>query len=361
MNYILQYPKSACLYIFVIIFSFLLAYKADKKNNKYLLFFIIFILSIFSGFRSSIVGTDTLNYLIYFNRLSISNLFNLEMEFGFNILCYILLLLFKNGQIVLLVCSFLIVSFYLLRAWEIRDEYSFPIMVFLFVTGQYLISFNIMRQILAIMFAFWGTRYLLKKEYKKYIFVIAISSTIHISALLGLIMFFFFDLELNKRGSLLKKITKYCVVFALIMFFLKFVNIDKYISYFSNNNIVQEIKFSSSIMFVIIISFLEHCKGFKIKRFARIYKKEICSKYKIYSRVFLLGLVLSVSLSGYKNVSRIAYFFTAFEPMFYSFKYDSKTIKLIKIFVLIVSSVSSVLSMLATSGSGIMPYHFFWQ
>lgn len=153
------------------------------------------VLLIFSaGFRIGFI--DTPAYRMMFDQIDISLAeltefgWEYSKEYGFTFFMYALRLISKNSQILIFICSMLIISFnfYLIKKYTI--DLSFSLLLFFFT--EYLDSMNIMRQVLVIALSLLMIPWMRKGYFFYYLFGILLLSTIHVSVLLWLPFYFIF-------------------------------------------------------------------------------------------------------------------------------------------------------------------------
>lgn len=106
---------------------------------------------------------------------------------------------------------------------EIKRSKVLPFLsVFLFVeVGNYYSSFNLMRQIMAVSIVVLGSKYLFERKFWKYLAVVLVASTFHVSALIMIPFYFISGIRLGKKSI---------IIYPIIMFILLFTQ-DRLMSF----------------------------------------------------------------------------------------------------------------------------------
>jgi len=174
--------------IYFIFLSYLLLLSSIPNRNQGILLTLFAIVLIFlSGFRAIDVGTDTIHYKTYFDRIASGE--NLSVEIGWITLNKIIQLFDGSYQLLVFLVSLLTIIpiYFTLKKHSVNPLFS----LFLYFTLYfYFYSFNISRQTLAISFVLLAFTYLLNKKKVVYILLILLASTFHTSALITLPLLF---------------------------------------------------------------------------------------------------------------------------------------------------------------------------
>lgn len=160
----------------------------QSKPNKFLVFFTMITLVLVSGLRNNI--GDTFFYMHSYKNTT----FNWEQikegkDIGFNIFQMILQQFSRDPQILLLVTALItnaLIVFVLYKYTKI-----FELSLYVYITGgMYLTSMNGIRQYLAAAVIFAATKYIFEGNWKKYILIVLLASTIHQTALILIPIYF---------------------------------------------------------------------------------------------------------------------------------------------------------------------------
>ncbi|PJW13248.1 EpsG family protein [Geobacillus sp. Manikaran-105] len=160
-----------------------------KQPNKTLTLITILVLVLVSGLRNNIGDTFFYMHSYSLNRFTLDKI-NFKGDFGFNIIQALLQKISTDPQILIFFCALvtnvlIIITFY-------KYSMLFELAVYVYITsGIYLVTMNGVRQYLAAAITFAGTHYLFKRDWKKYFLIVLLASTIHKSALILLLAYFF--------------------------------------------------------------------------------------------------------------------------------------------------------------------------
>lgn len=158
------------------------------KPNKILFILSSLILIVVSGLRSSI--GDTGYYLYSYKNLpeSLVDIIG-SRDSGFDVLSYFLKILFKHSQFIIIVTSTIILSLILISFFKYSSNVTLSLFLMI-VSGTYVSTMNGIRQFLvaSILFSVFYLIYEGKKI--KYFFIVAILSTIHLSAVIMIPVYF---------------------------------------------------------------------------------------------------------------------------------------------------------------------------
>lgn len=169
------------------------------------------------------VGNDYAKYVEFMHLIACKDYAAVPTEFGFNALVALLYGLsgYENFLLVFAVFSFLTLVLFLRALYEQSDCFfgSF----FLFMTfGFYFQTFNTVRYYLALGIALYSVKYVLKKEWGKFILLVLLGSAFH-KSLLVIIPLYFLATVCWKRWQLLL-IAVFCSSFFFLQdFYLKAV------------------------------------------------------------------------------------------------------------------------------------------
>lgn len=180
----------------VYIFSFFSRYFAVSaptnityvKPNKLMVFVVILCLVLVSGLRNNIGDT-----FFYMHAYSITN-FNWEFilsnkDIGFGILQMVLQQVSADPQLLVFVTAFITNLLIVLVLYKYSRLFELSLYVYI-TGGMHLVSMNGIRQFLAGAIIFAGTKYILEGNWKKFIIIVLIASTIHQSALIFIPIYF---------------------------------------------------------------------------------------------------------------------------------------------------------------------------
>ncbi|MCQ6275281.1 EpsG family protein [Bacillus sp. V3B] len=159
------------------------------KPNKLLILISMFSLVMVSGLRNNI--GDTYFYMHSYFLMEDSNLQNikLEGEFGFNILQSILRSISDDPQLLVFTTALITNVLIVITLYKYSRMIELSLYVYI-ASGLYTVSMNGIRQSLAAAMIFLATKYIIDGNFKKFLFVVLLASTIHQSALIFIPVYF---------------------------------------------------------------------------------------------------------------------------------------------------------------------------
>jgi hypothetical protein len=182
-------------FILFFMIGMLLLIGSFYKNIKKITFYIsIFILVVFSGFRKNI-GMDYVNYLELFNSVKLH--YDVPLEFGYVLMMK--LIIFIEGKYQLLVFITSLVTNVLIGSFILKNS-SYPnYSLFIYVSFSifYLATFTAMRQFIAVAIFCYSLNYVISKQFWKYFTLIILGTSIHVTMILLLPLYFFLNRKLR--------------------------------------------------------------------------------------------------------------------------------------------------------------------
>lgn len=369
MNYILEYPWSFLLYMVFLVSSVALSQMAKVSKTRYRIFLIvlIIILTLFGGLRSESVGTDTLYYKWAFTEINKGN-YELLYEPGFVFFSKAILIMSNaNYTFLFTIIESLTVLFSVIRLWELRSEIDFAYSIFIYYCIFYLPSFNIMRQALAMALLFWGTRYLFKEKYLKFLIVLIIAVSVHLAAIVCIAYLALYLIIQNKYKMEKKNAIIFLflagIVIPLSVVVLQMDRVQYYIrTYFAESK--RNGKLGVPFIIVVVLS-IELFNLFIITRQNKLKKcgtkfpqntidTELLNKFSKYA--YILSLVVYTMLRHFDTANRISRYFLIFELIYYTNNYDVKVIQQIKRVFVVFFALYSLYVVLSRGQMDIMPY-----
>lgn len=189
----------------LILFSVSLIILIGLKSKKYKFIFIpVMILTLFAGFRNYTIGTDTIVYVNDFRNVLNYNYyyFDPNIEFGYQYLVYTILK-FTNDYHWYLLAVALITTILMVSAIK-KYSSDYLLSIYIYITfGFYTFLFNTVRQAIALSILFYGSKFLVDKNFFKYFIIIFISSLFHISAWIMLPFYFLVHLKMKLEYKLM--------------------------------------------------------------------------------------------------------------------------------------------------------------
>lgn len=344
--------RSYLLYFGLLLICFILADKAQKREDKRYVFVIALLLGLLMGLRNKSVGYDTKNYYYLFNSINSISAARQQNDPFFYITAYFLMKIDNTPYFPIFVFSMISNFLVIYRLWDFRDISIYKYSVLRYFTIFYFFSFNCMRQFLSIAIAFYGTKYLDSGEYIKYLIIVFVASLFHLAAIVGVVLLFF---EIKKWKELDKKqknfISLYILLIPIYVLGMFYVASGRYERYFDN---ISFMNFTSvAVKIVIFIAILMFFLG------SREYTDD--KKIRLVFLYYFIGLMLNLLGSFYQFMERLGYYFYIYATIYTGIiaRYR-KYILLFRILILIVLLRSFTLNCINNS-MGQMPYIFKWE
>lgn len=335
------------IYILLAIMLFISDIFLKKNISVYILVYIAFF--VIGGFRDVSVGTDTVNYLEIYDYIKIhgdSRIYAATiiepLWFILNILASIL---FDDYQSVLVISNFLVITPIFLCAWKYERPFrAILFFLLLFFFGN---SLNIMRQMIAVSFAFCGYHYYLKGCIKRYVVLILFAALFHYTALFILLVPFVLQrLQISAELVLfLLPLTYIMGIYLIPALIPNLPIVGKYAYYF-----IEDARGNVSLTRLVLNLFF-------IFIYLGIKKDKILT---FYIKLLFVGICIYNLFSFSPAVGRLALYFMISQLYIYShieskFKSNIKMVKL----SLLLYGVFYFSMMLLSNSCEILPYKFF--
>ncbi|SDM77781.1 EpsG family protein [Bacillus sp. OK048] len=185
INFIVVYISA----VFARFFSKPLAIEVPfVKPNKLLIFLSIASLCIISGLRNNIGDTYFYMHSYNTNQFDFGNI-EYRGDFGFNILQVLLQRITPDPQILIFTVALLTNLFIGIVLYKYSRMIELSLFVYI-ASGMYTVTMNGIRQSLAAATVFIATKYILNGNWKKFILIVLLASTIHQTALIFIPIYF---------------------------------------------------------------------------------------------------------------------------------------------------------------------------
>lgn len=179
---------------YIILFLFLITafIKSSKKQVILNSIILITILSV----RKFTVGADLLTYISIFKNISKINILKYDMEKGYLLFNKVANIFTNNERIYLIIVSILIIG--MLSNYIYKNSKMIWLSFFLLVTlGYYEMSFNILRQILAMGIMLYSIDSIKERNIKKFLLIYIVGLNFHYTAGIFLILYIIYPLKIN--------------------------------------------------------------------------------------------------------------------------------------------------------------------
>lgn len=285
------------------------------------------ILIIVLGFRYY-VGTDYGSYVLIFNNISVLNFQELlayhDTEIGHNILCKIICDLGFDYKVLFLVYAVLTVYFLYRIMNKMKLNKFIFISTFIFMIFPY--SFNIMRQVLAIVLVMYSFMHLFENKNIRSLLFLILAIMFHKPAIVLIPIYLCHLFVKNKKMRNALMIVIYSLIVALFLSnILNLVNIDalsRYTSYLDMSEFDYRLIFTTIIKQIPIILILY--------LFRREFKEDNKDNYT-YIAIFIIGFIFLVLGAVNPTLNRLSLYFTAFNAIIMGKALNRNGITIVKI------------------------------
>lgn len=201
----------------------------QQACNALCLFSIFAILFAVSACRVN-VGNDYAKYVEFMHLIACGAYSYVPTESGFNWLVELLYLIsgYENFLLVFAVFAFLTIYLFLKAMYEQSDSFGFSFFLFM-AFGFYFSTFNTVRYYLALALALYSIKYVLKKEWIKFILLVLLGSLFH-KSLLVIIPLYFLAAHAWKKWQM-ALMAVFCTTFFFLQDFYLRVVVFLYPSY----------------------------------------------------------------------------------------------------------------------------------
>lgn len=337
-----------------------LSYYAGAKNKRRCFVLAAILLSVIAGMRGDSVGIDTQQYIYYFNLIAQGKTqYVFGFEQSFIAICGFLLSLFCDTSFLLLIFALLTNILIFIRIWDFRKYISLPWAAVVYFGMFYFMTFNIMRQFVAVSIVFWASRYLLKRKYIVFLLSILVASLFHNSALLG-VLFFCFEITAWKYlNSAQKKLLLFAMLCSPIAIYYIIKTAMKYQGYFSTAaSSIGLMVLAKLILFLLVYLTARHFMTRNDNMELENHEKYMELMIREY---YLIGLCLTTIGYFFTYMDRIGLYFGLFEIIYVGIIMKSKRVNvLIKTGLFALYGYMLITSMFG-SGQGQGNYIFVWQ
>ena len=350
--------SSIVFYLLSFLLSFFLFNIGKKKNNKLIIFISLSIPIIISGIRYN-VGSDFMQYYNHcfnYKNISLSHFYS-EIS-SFEILYFLLVkyspILFGKIPLFFLNASILIIIFFYMGMKELKTNDN-NIIYLLYLVLFFPITFNAVKQGIAMSIAFYSFSLIYNKKIKGIIYLL-ISCLFHFSAII-LLPFWIIIYFSKKDNRILPRVIVTCILEYLVVMYLYrtghpiFEDYNYYITHLSDNN--NYIFYVRLVILMIILLFLKRIL---------YYSKD---KRKVYSILSLFIVELALTYFGFISpvFKRMSWnlFFSELLMIkeINNIGFDKKSLIMVNFVIVIVSIIFFIIIFGILNQSHIVPFDFY--
>lgn len=214
------------IYFILLLFVMLLLSggNSGSKSENSSLYLAVIIMILFAGLRNISVGTDTGNYVYFFNPMYVSASAQSNLEIGYVLLQTIAILISTNyWSLLMMIAIVSVIPFaYLIKKTSVNIRISF----FIYITlASYLFFFNGARQGIAASFFAIALVFLLKRKLLWFAFWIFIASLFHRTVIIMLPFYFILHFKYSTFRMIMFSAISF-VGLSFLSFFISFFDED---------------------------------------------------------------------------------------------------------------------------------------
>jgi len=274
-----------------------LAYSGYKPKILFT-FIALSCLVLFAGLRSNVCGDELAYRRLYLDIGANPILAFSYKDFGFGILFLLLNKISTDPQLMIFITALLTNILVVWGLYKYADP--FELGMFLYVTADlYYVSWNGIRQILVGAILFCSVGYLIKGNWKKYFIIVALVSTLHLTALMFIPIYF---IVRRRAWSLLIWIIIGLACLSRLFFsnflevLFKFLERTRYLEYQNTFAVSEEAVVSSVRILILLIPLI--LALFNMKKLRILWKdSDIFVNLSIFSFIFMLFGAKEVTMS----------------------------------------------------------------
>ncbi len=307
----------------------------------------VVLLAILAGLRAISVGTDTVSYLESFNELAFSEIRGIEI--GWFFLNYLVKITTGSYRVLLLTVSALTLFFVRKSIEDVSRNKNLSLLLFV-ALYFYFESFNIMRQILAASVVLYATKYIIRQDFKRYLFWVLLAATVHTSAIVMLIMY------AAPRWKIGKVVVIGCVALSFIagpFLFRLFSSILSRISvygfYLDREAYLKESGYFSFNLLLQSLVFL----------FILLVNADTSREYNLLINLFFIGTMISNILAFLPVFARMGIFFKV-SGIFLLANLKSRLVprraRTLSLYSVVLIEIAACAIMLIWNTEGVLPY-----
>ena len=334
----------------------------QQMCNRVCILSVFLILFALSACRLN-VGNDYAKYVEFMHLVNCDAY--VPTEIGFNLLVKLIYGLsgFENFLLVFAVYAFVTVCVFLLAMYEQSDE--FPLSFFLFMClGYYFQSFSTVRYYLALATAFYSMKFVVRRQWGRFIVLILLGSTFHKSLLVVIPLYFLASLPWKKWQLALGVL--FCSTFLFAQDFYLKVVVFLYPTYEDTEYLEGGTSYINILRCFAVLIFAGAIYMQRGGEKEDETTAEDDRRFWFYSYLNLGALALYVFCSFLPIISRIGYYLTVshilFLPMLLKRVENERWRKLLRIGILFAAILyfAIYMSRAGNDGTLILPYKTFF-
>lgn len=346
------------IYFSILILLILCEYINILTNHKYkylsnmYLIAIGSILFLIAAFRDGI-GYDFENYRKIFNLITIDKVpqGSSNVEWGF----YLLNILSSSFSIVIFISALIAIPMKIKLICEYSEDGLLSLIMY-YTSVFIMFDMGVIRQGIAIMFMLFSVKYIINRDFKKFLIVILCGSLFHITILVTIPLYFLSYIDFDRKViygasfiALVFSVFKVTTIVFKILAKLPLGTIAYKLNYYLNSN-QSNLTMSLIKRIIFLVIFVEFFKRKKIKD-----KKSLIFLNGYFLSILIMGIFSSVDIIGGRG-SMGLYFMQVFLFAIMMKRTEKKPLKLAIFAVVILLSINTMMGPINHGNSSNQPY-----
>ncbi|WP_198439513.1 EpsG family protein [Aerococcus urinae] len=295
------------IFLLITLYAIVCSFIPDDKISR-LLFttFSSLHLFIIQGLRGTHVGGDLPGYQTFYQvTTNFSDVINGKFDIGYNFINYIFNILQINFQTFIGIISFFVILIFSIYIYKYSYNLFISYGLYLFF-GLYDFGFSGLRQIIAMSILLISFKFLIEKDFKKFLIFTTLATLIHTTAIS-----FFIAYPLINSNFIQKIYNKFFVVILPFIIYFGGLIVYQVLKWFQplllvKFNLIYSEGFGMDEVFIILI----YLSGILLPLFNKKIKKD---------RLYISLQLLSSITLGIQLLSPYSYYFTRFNLYYYQF------------------------------------------
>ncbi|WP_281298274.1 EpsG family protein [Flavobacterium limnophilum] len=288
--------------LFILLISGILSLEHFYPNKQIIIgFFAFCIVVLVAGFRDRI-GYDYDSYVSWYLTKTRDD----DFEFGFVVIMNLFRVLHLEPHFLFFFFSFFTCFFLFLGIKKYTENQSFAFMIFLLLPELFLTSFHLVRQSFSVAICFYAFYYLMNKKYFIYLTLMFVAVSIHYSAFLPLLIYFFvfkYPEKFNERNIIVMLLISFLIskINSIQLFYFLFEK-TRYAYYFSQESAPVN-NYKIIILNLVALFVLFHFRKLKEKY----------PNHKYLLPFYFFSVIFINLFSSFADMARLVLYFRIFE------------------------------------------------
>lgn len=334
-------------YILLVGISALATYGKTNRRNRVLFVLLVFLYCLIGGLRSRWVGSDTNNYLFYFDVVRDMSVADIFRDFASRdpismIVFKYLSVPFSTYTPTLLIIHFLFCSLIAVTYYKYSDNCVLALFVFVFLRYHFFLMSGI-RQGFALCIVLFSYKYLIRSQFTYFLLCVLFASAFHLSAIICLIIYPLRNIILYDKSYKLILVVLITLVFSVFVPRLAGMVFSSRIGYFDESEHLGN-------LFSFVTSFLIF--GYVHIRIKHI---QVTSEINTLYNIALLFFLFSILSFKIELAFREAMYFGFMVPMLITYLTDRRSLN--NVIVVLMLSIYSITGVPIS----VDPYQFYWK